>query len=266
MEKKKNNGKYVLVFEPKYSYCQYAVYFNPDGTSEITQIYKNSDLPCDPKRKTIKKNNLEDIDKITTALPNLSSFFDKYVPSNIFSYNGSNLHNMFIAYKYNGNMYRLNYILNNPMLLDKTNLVKGNKCFDHAEIRKITSLILESKNNSFYKFIKEEKEERRTDLSKFAINEADNLRISQDNGAPGSEVDEIRKNLEERLTSYKEYRAIFCLAQSYQTYLEKQKLILNQSKRLFTMPNQNNNLEFEQLSLLGCHDIEAKIKNKNYKY
>ena len=117
MENKKSVGRYNLIFEPSYVSYQYALTFNGD-TIDINKVNKYKDIICGSKSK-VKKNSLSEIDRITTTMPDLSSFFKKYVPNDIFSYYQSNLHKIFIGYMYNDYMYSFKPVFNNPKLLEE---------------------------------------------------------------------------------------------------------------------------------------------------
>lgn len=231
MEPKKSVGKYALIFEPTYDYCQYAIYFREDNDVEISKIQKYSDkLYGEKKSGTIKKNTLGDIDKITTGLLDLETFFASYVDPKVFKYTGYNLHKMFIGYKFNEWMYTLQYILDNPSLLKSLDFLKGSKIYDVGEKQAMMNLITNSKNNSFLRFVKRQKQERKTNLSDKTFDIASRFRASCDSMEGGTDKIEISNLLQERLTSYKDFREMFLLKQAYLDSVLNQKDELQQLK------------------------------------
>lgn len=232
MEKKNSIAKYMLIFEPIYVTHQYAVSFTNDGDVDVRRIQKYSDIPLDSK-KPVKKNLLGDIDKFLTPLEDLSSFFKTYVNPNIFSYYGNNLHKMFIGYKYNGSMYTLNYVVNNSELNSRLSFVEGSKINDYLGKRKAINLILNSENDTFLMFMNNSFRNRQTNLSSVTVNIANQMKMASSMGSY-HEYEELEMELEDRLTSYKEYREMFLLRQRYIEFLdeEKEKLKVIKEKTL----------------------------------
>ena len=106
MENKKSVGKYMLIFEPRYDFYQYAVRFTTNGDVDVRKVRKYTDEMVEVKNGKVLKNTLADIDRVLTPLTDLRQFFDSYVSPGIFRYRGDNLHKMFIGYKYNGTIYK----------------------------------------------------------------------------------------------------------------------------------------------------------------
>jgi len=270
MEKKSSAGKYVLIFEPEYVFHQYAIYFTPSGDAKITKIKKYSDKAYDNERRTIKKNTLADIDKVTASFTDLDSFFKTYVSPEIFKYNGFNLHKMFVGYMRNNRMHTIDYSINNPKLLNKLPSVDGNKMVDSVLINSMVNFILTSENNRFLGFVTQEKKERRTGLSSDTIEIAKLLRNSVNNMDGVSEIDELQRNLKNKLTSYKEYREMYLLKQRYQIRLkeEKEKMVeLKQEiKTIPQLKKDRKNLfrfdvEPESASQISFYDPVYKVKS-----
>lgn len=263
MEKKKNIGKYMLIFEPKYVSYQYAIRFTTNGDVDVKRIHKYTDEMLDVKGGKAKKNVLVDIDKVLTPLTDLRSFFNNYVSTGIFRYNGDNLHKMFIGYKYNGKMYSLDYSLNNVELYDKLSFVEGSTINDYYGKRKAINLILNSEDNSFLSFMNKSARERKTHLSDVTINIANQMKAAS-NFDSYHEFSELESDLECRLTSYKEYREMFLLRQRYLEEMENKKIILKSLKEeaLSTSQQLNPNfvpIEGKQLSLFDL-DYEGSPK------
>ena len=271
MEKKNSVGRYSLIFEPKYVTHQYAVSFDNVGNSSVVAVNKYSDTPCGTKAK-VKKNSLSEIDRVTAACPDLDTFFKTHVPAGIFMYQGNNLHKMFIGYMRNNYMYNLNYIINNPELLSKLDLVSGSRIYDADGINSMIRLITTSENNGFLDFIVKEKREKSTGLSSETINLAALFRNAEICGDSYIERDELRRNLEEKLGSYKEYREMFLLQMHYQDKLAAERLRLEQlrseatsvvSPRVEPTPFEGTYTEGEQLSLFGEEPTNRVLSKKN---
>lgn len=272
MEKKSSVGKYALVFEPKHVYHQYAVYFTPNGGVQTTKVEKYSFKCYAPNDKSkVKKNTLGEIDKITTSFNNLNDFFATYIDPKIFNYRGDNLHKMFIAYKYNEKMYTLDYILNNPELFKRLQLLDGSKINDSNGRKEFAELILSDENNSFLRFVNKAKYRNETNLSTGTIDIANRLRLARDHESGFTEYNSLWNDFNERLMSYKEYREMFLLRQRYLDYLEEEKLKLQNAKEALISSGQNrlvfdvNIPEYEQLSLFddeGVNKVMVKGKNK----
>ena len=240
MEKKNSIAKYMLVFEPLYVTYQYAVGFTNDGDVDVRRIQKYSDIPLDSKRP-VKKNLLGDIDKFLTPLEDVNSFFKTYVNPDTFSYYGNNLHKMFIGYKYNGSMYTLDYVVNNKELNSRLSFVQGSKINDYLDKRKAINLILNSENNTFLMFMNNSFRNKQTNLSSITVNIANRLKMASNMGSY-HEYEELDMELEDRLTSYKEYREMFLLRQRYIEYLELEKEKLRVIKEN-TLKGKNPTLE-----------------------
>lgn len=258
---KKSPGKYILVFEPKYAYHQFAVYFNDDQV-QITQIKKFTDLSFE-KEKPVKKNLLGDIDKKMTSCSDLNEFFKKYINPSVFSYYGYNLHNMFIAYKSNGKLHTLNYSINNPQLNAKLDFVKGSKFTDISAIRSLIDFAVDpSENNKFLTFVSECKDKYQTGLTNETNTMLHELRGCKkakenysDSGALRSSI-YLTDALIDKLTSYKEYRELYLLKQSYQEKLNMEKRAFKGIKEALllkekTFSDTKNIPEYEQLTLFG---------------
>lgn len=263
MENKSSVGKYILMFEPKYVYYQYAVHFTPSGDVQITKVQKYSDKPYDLKEKsTVKKNTLGGIDQITTAVSDLRSFFKEYVPSSIFSYYGDNLHKMFIGYKYQERMYSMNYILNDQNLSSRLEFLNGSKIYDYVGRQQMIDLIMHSSNNSFLNFVSKEKQEGNTNLSNRTFDIASRLRMSIDSMEGFPEISELSNLLDEQLTYYKDYREMYLLNKHYQDYLEEEKIRLEKIKNTATKVSENKvSSEYEQLSLFDMPPMKIKKFN-----
>lgn len=260
---KKSPGKYVLVFEPKYAYHQFAVYFSSDNRVQITKIKKFTDLSFD-KEKTVKKNLLGDIDKKMTSCSDLNEFFKKYIDPSVFSYYGYNLHNMFIAYKSNGKLRTLNYSVNNSKLNTKLNFVEGSKFTDRASISNLINFAVDTdEKNRFLTFINEQKQQHKTGLTDDVCSMLIELRrykIAKENGYDIGLLFsslELTDALTEKLTSYKEYRELYLLRQAYIEKLNLEKEMLERAKAKITTPKNNPFTmneklpEFDQLNLFG---------------
>ena len=222
-------GRYSLIFEPKYVTNQYAVSFDNVGNSTITRINKYSDTPVDKGK--LKKNNLSEIDRITASCEDLSAFFKEYVPSSFFMYCGNNLHKMFIGYMYNKRMYTVPYIINNPELLEKMKFVSsdGVRVNDVAGITAYLDFIKEDTDNKFLRFILQQSKEKTTALSTSTI-ELIGLYKSAFSCCDYGEAGMLRRDLETRLGSYKEYREMFLLHHHYQDKLAADKKRLEELK------------------------------------
>lgn len=271
MEKRNNIGKYMLVFEPKYVYHQYAIYFTGNGDVDITKVKKYSFEPYDEIKRTPKKNLLGDIDKITASCNNLSNFFSSYVDPKIFNYRYHNLHRMFIGYAFNRKMYTLDYVLNNPELVSKLDLLNGSKIDDYSGRSKMLELIRDSNNNSFLSFIIDKKAKQETNLSSDTLNVAIRYRMCHDNADGFSETSELFGLLDEKLTYYKEYREMFLLKQQYLDSILIRKDELKQLKSQVVASSVNRSSkkdkdlkEKEQLSLFDMEHPKVISKKDDF--
>ena len=271
---KKSPGKYILVFEPRYASTQYAVYFKSNGDTEITEIKKYSDVDY-KDGKTIKKNTLKDIDSILTSYTDLEQFFKEKVDSKIFTYFGNNLHKMFIAYKSNGKIRTLNHSINNPQLNKKLDSVEGSKFTDRVSISNLINFAVDvDEKNRFLTFVNEQKQQHKTCLTDDVCSMLIELRrykiakeTGYDSGILFSSL-ELTDRLTEKLTSYKEYRELYLLKQSYMEKLKSEKQMLEQSKQKLTTPKSNpfemnrNLPDYEQLNIFGEVASYQKAKKK----
>lgn len=259
MEKKGSLNSYSLIFEPKYSSGQYAIRFDNVGNPIITRINKYSDTIYNGKSK-IKKNSLSDIDRITASKPSLEAFFKEYVPEVLFRYHPSDLHKMFIGRMYNGYMINFKYVINNPKLLSKLDLVSGSKIYDYEGINSMIELIRSSKNNGFMRFVISEKKEKKTNISNDTITLALQVRSADDCIESASDRIALKRNLEEKLTSYKEYREMFLLQSHYQDKLEADKKRLENLKTeaVKTVLKPQENITGEQLTMFGFEPQKVK--------
>lgn len=271
----KSLGKYVLVFEPKYAYHQFAVYFTPSNDVRITKIKKFTDLSFDGD-KPVKKNLLGDIDRIMTPCGNLDEFFSKYVDPSVFSYYGYNLHNMFIAYKNNGKIRTLDYSINNPQLNTKLDLVSGSKFTDKTAISNLIDFAIDTdEKNKFLTFISECKVKFATGLTNETYTMLVDLRNCKmasrnyaDSGLLNPSI-ELNDRLIEKLTSYKEYRELYLLKQAYIEKLNIEKQMLEEAKTKLSPQRQNSfilneNLQQpEQFNLFGEVVSSQKTKKKH---
>ena len=285
MDNRSSVGKYVLMFEPKNCYYQYAVSFT-DNDVEVTRVNKYSLVPYGAKSSgKIKKNLLGDIDKILTPLTSTEEFFSKYINSSMFKYQGYNLHKMFIGYQKNQYMYCLKCEVNNPLLSEKLTLVSGSKIKDSFGRSEMINL-LSDPDGRFLNFVKDTKTEYRRRgyacVTDDTIEIASNLRRFRnvrENGEESIEIDDYcnyyEKRLDERLNSYKEYREMFLLKNRYLDYLQKEKDELKKlrevalekereerRKRGFIM---NDVAPYEQLSLFDDDSYNTnKVKKLDY--
>lgn len=271
MENKKSVGKYMLIFEPRYDFYQYAVRFTTNGDVDVRKVRKYTDEMVEVKNGKVLKNTLADIDRVLTPLTDLRQFFDSYVSPGIFRYRGDNLHKMFIGYKYNGTMYSLDYSINNKELHSKLDFVDGATINDYYGKRKAISLILNSENNSFLMFMNRAARERKTHLTDLTINIANQLRAAY-NSDSYHEYGELESDFERRLTSYKEYREMFLLRQRYIEEMETKKAELNNLKEQAIATSQLQNSSFvpyvgEQLSFFDSpyEGYVKSLKNKDTK-
>lgn len=274
-----SSGKYMLVFEPKYTYHQFAVYFTPSSDVKVTEIKKYTDLPYSSLRNTrVKKNLLGDIDKVTTKLKDEREFFDKYIDPSIFIYTGGNLHRIFIGYKNNNSMHCLKCVFNNPKLNEKTLLLNGSKTDDHTEIRDLMNLFTDPESD-FLQFVIETKNKKRQDyfysVSSEVIAMALNLRntrmLMQRDGERAllDDYQFLETKLRTRLSSYKEYRELFLMKCSYIEELEKRKNELQKMKNevvnnhnIFDTPSCLNQLQaYEQISIFDSEKVKIKTKD-----
>lgn len=267
MDPKKSVGKYAFIFEPAYAYHQFAVYFREDGDVEVFKIQKYSDRLYGARGKNpskIKKNTLGEIDKVTASFLDAESFFNMYIDPSIFKFDGYNLHRMFIGYKFQERMYTLDCILDNPALLKSLDFLRGSKIYDTKEKQAMVDLIATSKDNSFLEFVKQRKAEKKTNLSDKTFEIAVRYRSSLDTMEGGYDRIEISNLLEERLTSYKDFREMFLLKQSYLESLLQQKEQLQQVKKTLVVPKspvaRTPFIEGEQLSLF---DDIPKVMRKS---
>ena len=262
MEKKSSPGKYMLVFEPCYSTTQYAVYFTPDGDANVTRIKKYTDTPCDDKQKKVKKNTLGDIDKVMAPICDLGFFFKEYVDPKVFSYSRDNIHKMFIGYKRKEKIYALDYIIDNHELAARLHLLEGSKIYDPDMRAVFLDLITNSKNNSFLKFTNKSYQNNETHLSKDTLDLANNLRMATDHTDSAFGCFELTGLLDERLTSYKEYREMFILRQRYLVYLNEEKKKLEAAKKIVATPKPKRTNEIQGGEQLTFFDAlgEPKIK------
>lgn len=272
---KKSPGKYILVFEPKYAYHQFALYFTSSNDVQITRIKKFTDLDYQ-SNKPVKKNLLGDIDRIMTSCSDLNEFFKKYVDPNVFSYYGYNLHNMFVAYKNNGKIRTLNYSINNPQLNKKLELVEGSKFTDKTSISNLINFAVDTdEKNEFLTFISERKNKFLTGLTDetydMLIDLNSYLRANanySDSGVLMPSI-ELTNKLSYKLTSYKEYRELYLLKQAYigklnleKQILEKEKEKLSSQKRSLFILNENIP-QAEQMNLFGETKSYQKTKKKH---
>lgn len=254
---KKSPGKYVLVFEPKYAYCQYAVYFTPNNDVQITKIKRFTDLDY-TNDKPVKKNLLGDIDRITSPCSDLKQFFDTYIDPRIFSYYGYNLHNMFIAYKNNGTIRTLDYSINNSKLNTKLNSVDGNKFTNKDEIIELIDFAVNTdQNNTFLDFVGERKNKYKTGLTYDTYSKLEELRrykkVLEEQYDTGVLVPtcELNEMLIEKLSSYKEYRELFLLKQAYKENKKTEVVNKELPPQIPSLFLPDENLEYEQLNLFG---------------
>lgn len=267
MDPKKSVGKYAFIFEPAYAYHQFAVYFKEDGDVEVFKIQKYSDRLYGDRGKNpskIKKNTLGEIDKVTASFLDAESFFNMYIAPSIFKFDGYNLHRMFIGYKFQERMYTLDCILDNPSLLKSLDFLRGSKIHDLKEKQAMINLIATSKNNAFLKFIGQKKKEKKTNLSDKTFEIAGRYRSSLDIMEEGYDRIEISNLLDERLTSYKDFREMFLLKQGYLESVLHQKEELQQMKSSLVTPKRTVTrtpfIEGEQLSLF---DDIPKVMRKS---
>lgn len=265
MEKKSSPGRYMLIFQPQSVSYQYAVYFNPDGTTEVSAIKRNSDIVCNTAKKKVKKNTLADIDKIMSSVSNLKEFFEKYIDPNVFQYSGFNVYKMFIGYRKNDSMYTFDYTINNPELQNKMQFVSGSKIRDIRGRQQLVNLILTSSNNSFLDFVEQESRTGKSRVSKELLNIAVRLRRVCDNCGSGSERYELETLLDEKLTAYKEYRELFLSKQRYVKKLEEEKqrykAIKEETKIIDKRSRRSDEIQgATQLSFLDPHYEAPKTK------
>lgn len=279
MERSNSVGKYILMFEPLYVTYQYAVYFKENGDVQVTKVDKYSDIPYGlNSNKKVKKNLLRDIDRIITPLGDMSDFFDQYIDQSIFRYTGNNLHKMFIGYKHKERMNSLTCSFNNFELFDKTRLINGSKITDQQSIMSLINLMAD-KNSSFVKFINRTERDRTSNLSNSTLNLINSFKdieclINEGFYESGlhEEQARVKKELFDRLTSYREFREVFLLKQNYISYLQSKKEEL-QNVRSILVNNQPENTifsqeephkEYEQLSLFDMLPITTNevVKTK----
>ncbi|MBQ7136717.1 MAG: hypothetical protein IJO43_01915 [Bacilli bacterium] len=264
MEKKNSVGKYILVFEPKYVNNQCAISFDVAGNASVVMTNKYTDTPCGSKAK-VKKNCLSDIDRITASTPDLKTLFEECVPKTIFSYYGNNLHKMFIGYMHNGRMRTLNYVINNPELVAKLNLVQGSRIYDHAGISSMINLAVDS--DEFYRFILKEKNESSTNLSSPVISMLSALKVAR-REEDQYEQSQIVESLHGQLTYYKEYRELFLLTGHYQDKLAADKKRLETLKtEVCTYASSQNHHQLHEvvqpnMEQLSFFDEMSKVKRK----
>lgn len=263
---KKSPGKYFLVFEPSDVYHQYAVTFTPSCDVQVTKIKKFTDLNYQ-SNKPVKKNLLGDIDKILTPCSSVLEFFDKYIDPTLFSYRGYNLHNMFIAYKSNGNIKTIKSVINNPKLESKLDFIEGSKFTDRSAIRSLINFSTEQNNSDeFLNFVNNKKNKRETGLSDMThlmlLDLKSCKRSMESNG-------ELYNSLIEKLTSYKEYRELYLLRQAYIEHLEEKKEQLEKAKEKLlthgkkTVTKSEEAPYYEQYNLFGeLERVYVKTRNK----
>jgi hypothetical protein len=260
-------GRYSLIFEPKHKTIQFDVSFDDMGESTVTPIRKYSDTPIGKGK--LKKNNLCEIDKITASCRNLEEFFEKFVSPTTFSYSGRNLHKMFIGYMYRGYMHTMSYVINNPKLIDKMRFVSkdGTRINDIYGINSYMDFILEDKDNKFLNFIFDEKQNKNTALTDSTFNLIRQLK-SADTNCDYNERDLLRRELQSRLSAYKEYREMFLLHMHYQDKLATDKSCLQElrdeavaiSKQAKQTSTPAPSFEGEQLSLFTANTpVQKKL-------
>lgn len=259
---KKSVGKYVLVFEPKYAYHQFAVYFN-NNEVDVTAIKKYTDLPLKGQKGVVKKNTLADIDRILTPLEDEKEFFDKYVDPSIFRFSYGSLHKMFIAYKQNQQIYTLNCEFDNKSLNKKLDLVTGSKINDFNGISQLINFATDtSEQNRFLQFAEKSRQDHKTGISTQTLTLLNRMKIfkkmAQTDQFTGFECLEEQTYLDEiltrNLTGYKEYRELFLLRSAYGDAIEKEKIKLECMKQeIISKSNkraaQEQPEEYVQLSL-----------------
>lgn len=235
---KNSVGRYILIFEPKYAYHQFAVRFDADNSIEVTKIKKYSDEYYGNSKKTVKKNLLGDIDMITTSMT-CEEFFKKYIDPSIFNYNMEGIHKMFIGYKDAGRMKSLKVEFNNPKLYEKSQLIEGSKIKDGEAISYMVDLLTDP-DSKFLRYVydrqTELKEKYFSSVSDAVIQNARDLRrcrkLMNIGGEAGlmSDYMYLESQLKEKLSSYKEFRALYLFKNKYIYALKEEKEKLEHAK------------------------------------
>lgn len=279
---KKSVGNYFLVFEPKYVNYQYSVYFLPSGETVICKIDKYTDVLYGTGKK-VKKNTLSDIDRILTGLSNEKEFFDKYIDSSIFCYNRDNLHKIFIGKmrKIADKKYMKCYecIFDLKEMNDKLKFIVGSSVRNEKIIRDKYELIslLTDRNSNFLRFainVKNDKKIRYlSSVSTNILEIASELQRCNRDISEGrisgtfDDVNVLKSKLDEKLTSYKEYRELFLIRKLYLMSLDnkKEQLLELKSKVLKGDFKKEVYPVYEQISMFPEDNLKVKKKNSNNK-
>ena len=236
---KNSVGRYVLIFEPKYAYHQIAVRFHKNDLADIIKIKKYSDEVLENGNKTIKKNLLGDIDRITSSMTR-EEFFDKYIDPKLFNHRSSDVHRMFIGYKDAGRIKCLQVEFNNPKLYKKSKLIDGSKIKDRDCIDQIVKLLIDPESQ-FLRYVYEQQSSLRnqyfSSVSDKVLENAKNLRRRKkmmDNDGEDDLISDfvyLENQLKEKLTSYKEFRALYLFRNQYIYAKEEERKKLEETKQ-----------------------------------
>ena len=267
---KKSPGKYFLVFEPSDVYHQYAVTFTPSCDVQVTKIKKYTDLNYKTD-KPVKKNLLGDIDRILTPCTDTSEFFVKYVDPAIFSYDGYNLHNMFIAYKNDGNIKTLKCAINNPKLNSKLPFIDGSKFTDQVSIKGLISFATDPvSSNDFLNFVGKTRKKYETGLSSDTYTMLQQLRYYKKTLENRNDTGVLKPSIilsdkiAEKLSSYKEYRELYLLRQLYKDEKEKERLMLEDAKQKLEQQKKNPYILNEKVPTGQQLNLFGEVVEHNY--